>query len=323
LEPELVKRALLTGASGFVGANLARRLLNDGHEVHLILRPNHDPWRVREIREHVVIHEVNLADSIRLDASVASIRPDWIFHLATYGAYPDQRDVGNMICTNVQGTANLIQAAEQCGFAAFINSGTSSEYGLKDHAPSEDESLEPNSYYAVTKAAATLLCRHVAQRKGLPIVTLRLYSAYGPYEQPGRLVPTLIVHGLEGRLPPLVNPSVARDYVHVDDVCEAYLLSAASAERQAGSVFNVGTGVQTTLREIVSIIRKLLAIDAEPAWGTMPERSWDTDIWIARPDLIKAILGWSPRFDVERGLEETIAWFRRNPQHLAAFGIGQ
>jgi nucleoside-diphosphate-sugar epimerase len=317
----LGRRALLTGGSGFIGANLARRLVEGGHELHLILRPDHDPWRVRELQKHAATYDVDLADRTSLDALLLNIRPDWIFHLATYGAYPDQRDLGLMVCTNVQGTANLVLAAERCGFSAFINSGSSSEYGLKDHAPSEDEALEPNSYYAVTKAAATLLCRHIAQRKGLPIVTLRLYSVYGPYEQPGRLVPTLIMHGLDGRLPPLVNPRVARDYVHVDDVCEAYLLAAASAESQAGTIYNVGTGVQTTLGEIVAITQRLLAIDAEPAWGSMPERSWDTDVWVSRPDRIKAMLGWSPSLDVERGLERTIAWFRANPQHLGGYRL--
>jgi dolichol-phosphate mannosyltransferase len=211
--------------------------------------------------------------------------------------------------TNLVGTANLLEAAAAVGFEAFVNSGSSSEYGYKDHAPAEDELPEPNSIYAVAKAAATMYCRQRARRSGLPVTTLRLYSAYGPFEEAGRLVPRLITEGLRGRLPPLVNPAVARDFVHVDDVCDAYL-RAAAASVEPGAVYNVGSGRQTTIAEIVEIVRKLLAVEAEPAWGTMADRSWDTDVWVANPARIKAELGWSPNLDLEQGLARTIAWHR-------------
>ena len=317
------RRALLSGASGFVGAVLARRLLADGHEVHLLLRPGHNPWRVHEIKNEVAVHAVDLGDHAGLERTVASVRPDWIFHLAAHGAYPNQRDLDTIVATNVLGTVNLVRAAERIGFEALINTGSSSEYGLKDHAPAEEEWLEPNSDYAVTKAAATLFCRHTAQRTRLPIITLRLYSVFGPYEEPRRLVPTLIAHGLEGRLPPLVNPDVARDYVHVDDVCDAYLLAASTPGQELGAVYNVGTGVQTTLREIVATARSLLAIEAEPVWGSMPERSWDTNVWISNPGRISAGLGWAPKFDLEQGLARTIAWFRANSDQLAHYRATQ
>ena len=208
----MARRVLVTGASGFVGANLARRLLADGHDVHLVLRPSHQPWRVEELRDSVTVHSVDIDDREGLELAFAAARPEWIFHLAAHGAYPQQRDFDRMIVTNVHGTGHLLATAEQAGFDAFVHAGTSSEYGYKDHAPSEHELVEPNSPYAVSKAAATQFCRMTGQRTGLPIRTLRLYSAYGPYEEPTRLIPTLIVEGLQGRLPPLVNPDVARDY---------------------------------------------------------------------------------------------------------------
>jgi nucleoside-diphosphate-sugar epimerase len=319
----LRRRALLSGASGFVGAVLARRLLADGHDVHLLLRPHHNPWRVKKITNDVTVHEVELGDQVALEQAVAAARPDWIFHLAAYGAYPIQRDLDTMLATNVVGTVNLVRAAERVGFEAFVNTGSSSEYGLKDHAPTEDEWLEPNSDYAVTKADATLFCRYTAQRTRLAIITLRLYSVFGPYEEPRRLVPTLIVHGLGGRLPPLVSPNVARDYVHVDDVCDAYLLAASTPGQELGAVYNVGTGVQTTLREIVATVRRLLGIETEPVWGSMPERSWDTNLWISNPARIRAGLGWVPHLGLEPGLERTIAWFSANPDHLAQYRAAQ
>jgi UDP-glucose 4-epimerase len=305
----VAKRVLVTGGSGFVGANLARRLLAEGHEVNLLLRPQRKLWRLEGVLEDLRIREADLRDADSVGRLLKTTRPEWIFHLAANGAYPNQTETDSILQTNLVGTANLLDAAAADGFEAFVNSGSSSEYGYKDHAPVEDEWLEPNSTYAVAKAAATLYCRQRARRDGLPVTTLRLYSVYGPFEEPSRLVPRLIAEGLLGRLPPLVNPTVARDYLHVEDVCEAYLAAAISAT-EPGAVYNVGTGVQTTLAEIVDLARRLLPIGLEPAWGTMPDRSWDTDVWVANPARISAELGWSAKLDLEQGLAKTIAWYR-------------
>ena len=316
------RRVLVTGASGFVGANLARRLLDEGHEVHLLLRANHKPWRLEDIRKGVAVHEADLTDEEGVQKAVSAARPEWVFHLAAHGAYPDQTDVDQMIATNVQGTANLLRAAEHANVEAFVSSGSSSEYGYKDHAPSEDELTEPNSHYAVTKVAATHLCRLAGQREGSRVVTLRLYSIYGPYEEPRRLVPTLIVQGLAGKLPPLVNPDVARDYVHVDDACDAFLLAAATPNQGPGVVYNVGSGVQTTLRQIVDTARRLLGVQAAPRWGSMPGRSWDTNVWISDPSRIGTKLGWSAKHDLESGLHKTIDWFKLHPEQLDRYREG-
>ncbi len=197
-----MKRVVVTGATGFVGANLARRLLRDGHELHLLLRPANNPWRIRDIRDDVHSHEVDFTDKESLARVVGAIRPDWVFHLAAHGAYSWQTDLDSMVATNITGTINLVESCLRAGFEAFVNTGSSSEYGYKDHAPAETEWLEPNSYYAFTKASATLFCRYMAQSRNARIPTLRLYSVYGPYEEPARLVPALIMSGLRGKLPP-------------------------------------------------------------------------------------------------------------------------
>src|SRR6058998_3106401 len=189
-----MKRVLLTGGTGFVGANLARRLLQSGHEVHLLVQPRHTGWRIEAIRDDLRLHEVDLADGERLGNLVRRIGPDWVFHLAAHGAYSWQRDLGQIVRTNILGTMNLVGACVATGFEGFVNTGSSSEYGFKDHAPAETEALEPNSYYAVTKASATLFCRFTARARSVNLPTLRLYSVYGPYEEPSRLIPALITY---------------------------------------------------------------------------------------------------------------------------------
>jgi nucleoside-diphosphate-sugar epimerase len=308
-----LKRVLITGATGFVGSNLCRRLLNEGHEVFCLLRPEHEPWRIEGIRADVRIHTVDLMDQVRLSTLVSEVRPEWIFHLAAYGAYSWQADLDRLIRTNLLSTINLMQACLETGFEIFINTGSSSEYGLKDHAPAPTESIDPNSYYAVTKASATLFCRYTASRFHLPVPTLRLYSVYGPFEEPGRFIPTLIVRGLEGSLPPLVDPLVARDYVYVRDVEDAYVRLASQPLGTNGDIFNVGTGTQTTIAEVVELARRVLGLSAAPEWGSMPRREWDTSIWRADNRTLVA-RGWQPHVNLETGFGETIRWFQEHPE---------
>ena len=308
-----MKCVLITGATGFVGANLTRRLLQDGHEVHLLVRQGYRAWRIEAICTEVQLHEVDFTDEEVLTHVVGNIRPDWIFHLAAHGAYPSQTDLRQMVQTNIMGTINLVEACLRTGFEAFVNTGSSSEYGFKDYAPSETEWLEPNSHYAVTKASATLYCCYTAQSRGVHIPTLRLYSVYGPYEEPTRLMPTLIIRGLKGELPPLVNPDVAHDYVYVEDVIEAYLLSATQPNQKLGAVYNVGTGVQTSLHQAVDIARRVMNIRVEPVWETMSNRKWDTNAWVADNRKIRAELGWQPRHTFEQGFRLMVNWFHANP----------
>jgi len=309
-------RAVLTGGTGFVGANLARRLLRDGHEVHLLARPGHASWRIEDIRADIHLHEIRLTDFDALCALIGRIRPEWIFHLAAHGAYSHQTDARQIAETNVLCTVNLLEACRSVGFGAFIHAGSSSEYGFKDHAPAETETLEPNSAYAAMKAAATLYCQHWATSQGLAISTLRLYSIYGPWEEPGRLMPTLIARGLRGEWPPLVNPDIARDFVFTEDACDAFvgLAEAHGRRRLPGAIYNLGSGAQTTLRELVDVARRVLRNPAPPLWGTMPSRVWDTTCWVADSRRIQEALGWRPRHDLETGFRAMARWFEDHPE---------
>ena len=305
-------RTLVTGGSGFVGANLTRRLLSEGHEVHLLLRPGYTRWRLQEIEEEVRIHLGDLRDREEVTRLFEQAGPEWVFHLATYGAYVWQDDVHDMVETNIKGTINLVRAGLEAGVQVIVNTGSSSEYGLKDHAPSEDELLIPNSHYAWTKAAATHFCTYLARCESIPIPTLRLYSVYGPYEEPSRLIPTLIAKGLEGTLPPLVNPDIGRDFVFVEDVCEAYLLAAQQRPRDPGAVYNVGTGKQTTISQLVEIAIEMMGIKEEPAWGSMSARHWDTSTWCGDCRKIQRELGWHPRHALADGLRKTLSSFEQS-----------
>jgi len=308
-----MSQVVVTGGTGFVGANLARRLIQDGHEPVLFVRPGFASWRIESIRRQITVREVDLVDAAALASAVDAARPKWVFHLAAHGAYSWETDDEQMYGTNVVGTANLLDATSRVGVEAFVNTGSSSEYGRLDHAPSEDESGSPDTAYGITKAAATALCAAAASTHTARIRTLRLYSAYGPFEDPRRLLPALIVHGLRGTFPPLVGQQTARDFVYVDDVVDALMLAAEDTAGEPGAVYNIGTGVQTTVGEAVETARRVMGIAGEPAWGTMPARVWDTDTWVADVRKSREVLGWSARHSFEDGLRQMIAWLTSDP----------
>jgi nucleoside-diphosphate-sugar epimerase len=314
-------RALVTGAAGFVGANLVRALLEQGHEVVAWHRPGGETWRLGPPLDQVELAEVDVTDPSALDSAVGEARPDWVFHLAAHGAYSWQRDAERIMQTNLVSTVRLLEACTKRSVEAFVHAGSSSEYGFKDHPASEDELPEPNSDYAVMKAAATLHCRSLAQRDDVHAVTLRLYSVYGPWEEPGRLMPTLVVKGLEGRLPPLVSPDTARDFVTTRDLSRAFLLAAERADLPRGSVLNIGSGTQTTLRDVVAVAREELGIEEEPHWGSEPPRSWDTTAWVSDPRRAVELLGWRAEDDLRAGFRRLVDWIRDHPELWQRYGV--
>ena len=311
-----MKRVLMTGGTGFVGANLARRLLRDGHEVHLLVRPGYSSWRVDEIADSVRFHEVRMTDARGVASHVRRVRPEWVFHLAAYGGSSWHTELRQMIAVNVTATSNLVNACMATGFEAFVHAGSSSEYGFKDHAPVETEWLDPNSHYAVTKAFASQFCRYVATAHKAPICTLRLYSVYGPYEDPRRLISALIVRGISGGWPPLVDPDIARDFVFVDDVADAFVRAASLGNRMCGAVYNIGSGKQMRIRDAVRTVRRILNVNARPQWNSMPNRVWDASIWVCDHARAQRDLGWKAQHSFAEGVRKTAAWFRECPSRI-------
>ncbi|MBV9438538.1 MAG: NAD-dependent epimerase/dehydratase family protein [Candidatus Eremiobacteraeota bacterium] len=301
------RRVLVTGATGFVGAVVARRLLERGHDVRALVRADYRRWRLQDLSGTIGVHVADFLDSAGLAALFSELRPEWVVHLAAYGGYETQRNVSACVRTNVEATVRLIDVASAHGVRRFINTGSSSEYGIKDHAPHEDEPVEPNSLYAVTKSAGTAYARHIGRTGALHTTTLRLYSVYGPFEEPTRLVPTMIVFGLAGTYPPLVQPTTARDFVYVGDVATAYE-TALEADLSPGAVYNIGSGKQTTLQDVVDVSRATFSIKEAPSWGTMPQRLWDTTVWVANTSRTRAELGWTASTTFGEGFRRTAAW---------------
>ena len=298
---------LVTGGSGFVGACAVRELVRRGQEVHVFLREPARAWRLADLADRLTIHVGDLCDADSVRAAVAASKPAVVLHLATHGAYESQADARTILDTNIIGTLHLLEAAADAGVSLFVQTGSSSEYGFRSEPMAESDRLDPNSVYAVAKSAQTHLGQLWARRSAMPVVTLRLFSVYGPWEEPTRLIPTLLDRARRDLPLLLASPDTVRDFVYVDDIVEA-LLDFENLSRLGGETVNLGNGSETTLRELVETATQLLGSRSEIRWNAFPARAWDTNRWCADPRKAIERLGWSPRHSLRAGLRKTAAW---------------
>ena len=147
------ERVLITGASGFLGACLTRALVADGHDVHLLLRPQANLWRLAGLADQFQVHHADLHDADAVRRVVRDARAETVYHLATHGVYPSQQDRAAILASNVLGTANLLDALDGLDYRALVTAGTGAEYGVRDDAIREDDPLAPRTDYAVAKKA--------------------------------------------------------------------------------------------------------------------------------------------------------------------------
>ncbi len=294
------KVVLVTGATGFVGANLARRLVLDGHKVHLLVRnkSNQLPWRITEIKDQVKLDYYTPSEPDSVDRVFAEAKPQWVFHLAAHGAYSWQQDKAQILESNYLLTSRLLDAAVEHGCESFVNTGTSSEYGQKDHAPKRMSHSIRLATMLPPKQVPLIFAALLVGAHNINMPTLRLYSCFGPYEQPNRLMTNLVACGNRTLNTTFVDENCAHDFVYVEDAVDAYILAAKrklSANSDPGAIYNVGTGVQTTLKEVVGIAAPLMNIDAKPTFGSMQNRSWDAEVWVCDHTRITEELGWRPQ----------------------------
>lgn len=311
-----MRKILITGATGFVGANLARRLVKEKYELHILIRERSNTWRINDIIPKVHMHKIDLTEKKYLFKLMDIVRPNCIFHLANLGLYGGiDSPIKESIGVNLLGTINLLESADKINYDCFINTGSSSEYGTKTVSMKETDLCQPETNYAITKLAATLFAQAYAKKTKKPVVTLRLFSPFGPFDHPSRLIAQMIIKMVKGEDISVKNPHDVRDYIFIEDVIEAYMLCMKNSDKSCGEVFNIGRGKQTSIKDMLELLAKLTGFKGRIMYE---DKALDKKImWQADISKAEQQLGWQPTKTLREGLNRTVEWFKKNSHFYA------
>jgi UDP-glucose 4-epimerase len=304
-----VKRIVVTGVAGFIGSNLADRLLSEGYAVVGI---DNLAYGVREqIPEGVDFRQLDVRDA-RLSEHLAGA--DAIFHLAAKNCIADcQDDPVETSDINVTGTVKLFEAARRAGVKRVIYAESSAVYEGSRILPTPEHDVHPESFYAVSKAAGMLFAEAYRRFYGMETTALRYFNVYGPRQDYRRTIPPVmsafIIKLLRGERPVIYGDgSKRRDFVYVDDV-NAFHLLCLRDERTIGNVYNVGSGTSTSVREIFDTIARITGSTLEPIFK--PDLSGEAQENRADVSAARA-LGWEPTIDLSEGLRRSIDYIKLN-----------
>lgn len=300
-------RIVITGAAGFIGSNLAERLLAEGHEV---IGLDNLAYGLREqIPGEVKFFEVDIRDQ----SLSGLLRPgDVIFHLAAKNCISDcQSDPVETASINVTGTVNVFEAARQAGAAKIIYAESSALYEGSVRMPTPESEVYPQSFYAVSKLAGMAFAEAFRRYYGLRTTALRYFCVYGPRQDYRRMIPPVmsafIIRLMRGEQPVIYGSGEKRrDFIHVDDINDFHV-RCINDTRTDGRVFNLGSGVSHSVFEIYQQVAKLLRSSTVPSYRSdLPGEAQETLADISAAET----LGWKPKTSLERGLASFVEYYR-------------
>jgi UDP-glucose 4-epimerase len=301
-------RILLTGATGFVGSHLLRRLVDAGrHEVAALVRPGNNRGRIPDLVGRFTPIEGDLAGLGAVEASCAAFEPEAVVHLAWSGVGNRSRNDPRQ-ADNVRQVLDLVELARRIGTRHWIGLGSQAEYGPCAGAIDEQTPTRPTTLYGVTKLCGGLLAGRLCAEHGMRFAWLRLFSSYGPGDDPQWMIPYLMLTLLRGGRPALTWAEQRWDYIYVADVAEA--IARVAETPGAAGVYNLGSGAAHALRDIIERIRDRIDPHLALGFGEVPYRP--DQVMHLQPDIgrLRRELGWSAAVGLDEGLERTLEWYR-------------
>jgi len=318
------RRVLVTGAGGFIGSHLVERLVALGAPTRAFVEyDSRGSWGWLDdspVKDAVEVHAGDVRDRDSVHTAMRGI--DVVFHLAALIAIPYSYAAPNSyVQTNVEGTLNVLLAAREAGVGRVVHTSTSEVYGTARRVPIDEEHpLQAQSPYAASKIGADKLAEAFAASYDLAVVTLRPFNTYGPRQSMRAVIPTIITQCLAGDVVRLGNLHPTRDLNFVSDTVEGFVLAAVAA-RAPGQVINVGSGRETSIGELATLIAK--TVGREIRIETDPQRlrpaASEVERLLADNRRALDLLGWRPQVTLEDGLAMTVDWVR---EHLTTYRVG-
>ncbi len=322
----LGKRALVTGAGGFIGSHLVERLVAEGAVVRAFVRYNSRgdagllPLAPKSVLESIRIIAGDLGDGHAVEKAVDGSQV--IFHLGALVSIPySYAHPLEVAETNIMGTVNVLMACLKSGVERLVHTSSSEVYGTALRVPmDESHPLQGQSPYSASKIGADKLVESFHCAYGLPTVTVRPFNTYGPRQSARAVIPTIITQALSRPSIRLGNLETSRDFTYVDDTVDGFL-KAAEARGVEGKTLNLGTGTEITIGALAEKIVHLAGGSARVERD--PERLRPADSEVQRLLSMNArareAIGWTPRIDLDDGLKRTVDWVR---EHLHLYRIG-
>jgi CDP-glucose 4,6-dehydratase len=318
-----MKRALVTGAHGFVASHLARALLERGDAVTSLGLPasRRSGLALQGIESAVELVEADLRDTRVIGAALEAREFDVVFHLAAQTLVgPAMADPVDTFEVNVRGTWVLLEACRRADVPAVVVASSDKAYGPHRELPyREDFQLRPASPYEASKAAADAIALSYRPAYGLPVAVTRFANIYGGGDLNfSRLIPEAIVAVLEGRRPVIRSDgSPQRDFLHVDDAVAAYLAiehEVGAGGPAAGEAFNAGGESPHSVTEVLELIGEVAGGDVEPEYHGTGNPTGEIDRQFVDSAKLRELTGWRPQVELREGLRRTLEWYRDNPE---------
>ncbi|MBI2027134.1 MAG: GDP-mannose 4,6-dehydratase [Deltaproteobacteria bacterium] len=307
------KKVLVTGGSGFIASHLCRNLLSEGAELCVLTKYKSPFDNIRLIDLWKNIHwieaDIRNSDSLK---HIVELQPEIIYHFAAYNHVGDSfTHICESFDSNAKGTMNLLEAYEN--YERFIYISSSEVYGLQSQGKEFVESLTPFpiSPYAIGKYSGELYARMKWHVHHKPIVVVRPFNAFGPFQSSRAIIPELILKCLKGEDVLTTQGIQTRDFNYILNLIDAFK-KAAFNEKAVGEIINIGSGEDISISDLTKLIHKLSESSSKLKIGALPHRP--TEIWMMKADNHKAadILSWKPSISLENGLLKTIQWFRES-----------
>lgn len=296
-------KVLVTGASGFLGRNLADRLRAVG-SYELLLTGGHEDIALG-------ITKLDLTEPADTEAKIARFAPDVVCHIGALVDLSRNFDVARKTADiNIVGTINLLRALTPHKPRKFIFASTEEVYGEGEVPYKEQGNVMPPSPYAATKLTCEHLMRLYAGEAFNQGYALRIGTMYGPYLPSHRLIAQIIGKALRGDEIPLTSGTKKRDYVFVGDIVDAILSAIERKNTFSYEIINLGGGVAITLRQLAEAVIRLTASRSILRLGTIPDRIGESDEWLLDNGKAADMLGWEPKTKLEDGLKKTIAFYK-------------
>ncbi len=301
-------RALISGASGFIGSQLTRLLVQEGAEVYALLRQESDTWRIGEVLPKLQVVKGDLLHTKQgWMSAIEALHPEICFHFAWY-AEPGVFLQSPLNLEYLAASLKLAEALANAGCKKLVIAGSFSEYDQDLGYLVENSALKPNTPYGAAKVALYQALALWAPRAGVELLWPRIFSVYGPMEHEKRFVPAVILAALRGEATRLSPGEQLRDYLHVQDAARA--VWAATQAGISGPV-NIGSGKPVAIGELARKIGEIVERPDLIRLGDLPYREGDPMFICANTTKLQNI-GWKPKFDLDSGLKETIAWWKEH-----------